>query len=115
MRPKRDECLNTRRLFFHVPIIILAAVIGTASWIRLGGRPRQEVWNESLLEGLNVYGEIPDFSLLERNGRQVGLSELRGKVWIATFIYTSCKDTCPFQSAEMAGLQKDFMDRCTCG
>ncbi len=108
MRRKRDEYPNTRRLFFHVPIIILAAVIGTALWMRLTRPSRQEGWNESLLEGLSVYGQIPDFSILERNGGQVGLSELRGKVWVATFIYTSCKDTCPLQSAEMARPQQEF-------
>jgi protein SCO1/2 len=60
------------------------------------------------LEGLNSFGAVPDFSLTERSGRTYTLADLRGKVWVANFVYTSCTDTCPLQSAEMAKLQRDF-------
>ncbi|MBI2177653.1 MAG: SCO family protein, partial [Candidatus Tectomicrobia bacterium] len=30
-------------------------------------------------------------------------------VWVANLIYTHCPDTCPFQTAEMAKLQKEFL------
>jgi len=48
---------------------------------------------------------LPEFSLLERGGKKIALADLRGKIWIADFIYTSCADTCPFQTADMARLQ----------
>jgi protein SCO1/2 len=51
---------------------------------------------------------VPDFSLIERSGSKVTLADLRGKNWIADFIYTTCTDTCPLQSAEMATLQKEL-------
>ncbi|MBI4391779.1 MAG: SCO family protein, partial [candidate division NC10 bacterium] len=57
---------------------------------------------------LPVYGAVPDFALTERSGRPVMAEALRGKVWIATFIFTRCSDTCPLQSAEMARLQGEF-------
>lgn len=57
---------------------------------------------------LPVYGSIPDFSLTERSGQPVGRSDLRGKVWIANFIFTHCPDTCPLQSGQMARLQTEF-------
>ena len=60
------------------------------------------------LEGRQVFGVLPDFSLIERSGRRVTLADLRGKVWVADFIYTHCTDTCPLQSAEMARLQSDL-------
>jgi protein SCO1/2 len=53
---------------------------------------------------------VPDFSLIERSGRQIELSDLRGKVWIANFIYTHCPDTCPIQSAQMKELQDEFIN-----
>jgi protein SCO1/2 len=34
------------------------------------------------------------------------LRALRGRVWIADFIYTRCSGPCPMLSANMAGLQK---------
>lgn len=51
---------------------------------------------------------VPDFSLIERSGRKASLTDLRGKVWIADFIYTQCTDTCPLQTANMAKLQQQW-------
>jgi protein SCO1/2 len=64
---------------------------------------------EETLEGLQQYGQVPDFSLVERSGKNISLIDLTGKIWIADFIYTNCPDTCPLQSANMAALQKDFL------
>ena len=60
------------------------------------------------LEQLARYGAAPDFSLVERSGRPVSAQDLQGRVWIADFIYTKCKDTCPLQSRAMAALQADL-------
>ncbi|MBI2532733.1 MAG: SCO family protein, partial [Deltaproteobacteria bacterium] len=49
--------------------------------------------------------------LTERSGKSVGLAALRGKIWIADFIYTTCTDTCPLQTAAMAKLQEQWSDR----
>ena len=65
--------------------------------------PRQPV-----LERLARYGPAPDFSLVERSGRPVSARDLRGRVWIADFIYTECRDTCPLQSRAMAALLTDL-------
>ncbi|GIX49710.1 MAG: hypothetical protein KatS3mg131_3921 [Candidatus Tectimicrobiota bacterium] len=62
------------------------------------------------LAPLQVYGEVPAFTLTERSGRRVRLADLRGTLWIANFIYTRCTDTCPLQSAEMARLQRELAD-----
>ncbi len=60
------------------------------------------------LEELARYGPAPDFSLVERSGKAVSARDLRGQVWIADFIYTTCQDTCPLQSRAMAALQADL-------
>lgn len=89
-------------------ILVLAGVLGFAMWTWQGPRPNQGSADERPLEGLKVFGTVPDFSLVERGGRPVRLADLRGKVWIANFIYTHCTETCPLQSAEMARLQADL-------
>ncbi len=58
--------------------------------------------------GLQDFGRVPDFTLTERSGQPLGLADLGGKVWVADFIYTTCRDTCPLQSAELAKLQSDM-------
>jgi protein SCO1/2 len=42
-----------------------------------------------------------DFKLPDQHGRMVSLASNRGKVVILTFLYTSCRDLCPAQAAEI--------------
>lgn len=54
------------------------------------------------------YGTVNDFTLTERNGRSVSLKDLRGKIWIADFIFTSCAGQCPMMSRQMERLQRQL-------
>ncbi len=76
--------------------------------IRLFHSPSTEDSSPGALEALGTYGEVPDFALTERSGRPVTRADLHGKVWLATFIYTECTETCPPQSAEVSRLQTEF-------
>ncbi len=55
---------------------------------------------------LPVYGAIAHFSLTERSGKTVSLDDLKGKTWIADFIFTRCGGQCPMMSRQMSELQK---------
>jgi protein SCO1/2 len=48
---------------------------------------------------------VPDFKLADQNGNSFGLADLRGKVWIADFIFTRCAGPCPVMSSKMAAVQ----------
>lgn len=54
---------------------------------------------------LPVYGSVPDFELTERSGRTVRLADLKGRIWVADFIFTSCAGPCPMLSQQMSGFQ----------
>jgi len=52
---------------------------------------------------------LPDFALtaVTVDGTSpLDLRALRGRVWIADFVYTSCSGPCPMLTANMAALQK---------
>lgn len=57
------------------------------------------------------FERAPDFVLTDQNERPFGPDDLRGKVWVANFIFTSCPDVCPVLTATMAGMQKDLSSR----
>ena len=80
---------------------LLLGLLGAAVWTWHGVRSEWPSAEDSSLEGLQVFGTLPEFSLIERSGRRVTLADLRGKVWVADFIYTHCTDTCPLQTAEL--------------
>lgn len=102
---------RARIFLVGLSVISLGIVLGTLLWLKLAPPPGQPIWNAKPLEGLSRYGEVPEFSLTERSGKNVSLASLRGKIWIADFIYTNCQDTCPLQSAEMAKLQERWNDK----
>jgi cytochrome oxidase Cu insertion factor (SCO1/SenC/PrrC family) len=102
---------RTRFLLVGLAVVGLGIVLGTALWFRLGPRPRFGIGGSETDNRLKLYGAVPDFSLTERSGQEIGLAKLRGKIWIADFIYTTCTDTCPLQTAAMAKLQEEFADK----
>ena len=51
---------------------------------------------------------VPDFTLTERSGTKVPLSDLKGKAWIADFIFTNCGGNCPIMSSTMASFQEQL-------
>jgi protein SCO1 len=52
------------------------------------------------------YGAVPEFELTNQDGRAFGSAQLRGKIWIADFIFTSCPGPCPMISSRMSELQR---------
>jgi protein SCO1 len=50
-------------------------------------------------------GELPQFSLIDQRGRPFGRDDLRGKTWVADFVFTSCADACPRLTRQMRSLQ----------
>ena len=45
---------------------------------------------------------VPDFELIDQEGKKVTLGDLKGSYWVAGFIFTRCKGICPTVSAAMA-------------
>lgn len=59
---------------------------------------------------LGSYGVVPSFQLVNQNRQPFGTAQLRGKIWIADFIFTSCPGPCPMISSRMSELQKPLSD-----
>jgi len=102
------DASKTKFVMLGLAVVGLGVVLGTALWLRLGPGTQIGRGSGDSPDGLNQYGSVPDFSLTEKNGSAVGLAQLRGKIWIADFIYTTCRDTCPLQTAMMAKLQEEY-------
>ena len=58
---------------------------------------------------------VPDFTLTERSGKKVSRDDLKGKVWVASFVFTRCTGPCPQVTATMARLQKELDLKNTAG
>lgn len=57
------------------------------------------------IEGALNY-EVEPFSFTNQDGETVSLDDLKGKVWVADFIFTNCETVCPPMTAHMTKLQE---------
>jgi protein SCO1/2 len=78
-------------------VFVLAVVMGYSIW---RGSERRDV------SQLPVIRAVPDFTLTDQDGKTVTKEDLRGKIWIADFIFTRCQGPCPLMTARMLEMQR---------
>lgn len=102
-----------------VLVLSMLGVVGTGLWakwrdaggpVTAGGQGAARLAGASA-EALPVLYEAPAFSLTDQEGRPFASDQLRGKVWVADFIFTHCPGACPLMTQKMASLQKAVPDR----
>ncbi|HEX8680101.1 MAG TPA: SCO family protein [Chthoniobacterales bacterium] len=97
--PKRAP--SVRSIAWYVTLILIPVLTAAfLLWLRnaqVQQRMRRTIAN---------YGTAPAFALTNQNGEPFGSAQLQGKVWIADFIFTSCRGPCPLISSRMADMQK---------
>jgi len=58
---------------------------------------------------LPVYYNSPSFQLTDAKGGLFSSDTLKGKVWVADFIFTTCQGPCPIMSKNMASLHRSYV------
>lgn len=72
---------------FQIWLVALAWACGQAT-------PPEEFW------------PLLDFELVDQEGKAFGSGQLQGQVWVAGFLFTRCRSTCPLQTAQLGRLQQ---------
>jgi len=81
--------------FFLALLVIVLVIAGGYAWWQV--RPWEI--NETDIDAGSAAGPLrpsplTDFELTERSGRPFRSADLRGKVWVATYFFTSCPGSC---------------------
>jgi protein SCO1/2 len=92
-----------RLALFVTALLALSAALGVALFDRPGGSTTSVAFAGALRP------DIPpqDFRLHDQDGRAVSLRQFRGRVVILTFMYTTCRDTCPLTATQIRGALDD--------
>jgi protein SCO1/2 len=92
-----SECLNRYRFLLSLFLLVLSPV---------GVHPHVPGARDvaPITTGLNT--KVPDFVLLNQDGKSFDSATLRGKVVVVNFIFTTCTDVCPLFTAHFAQLQR---------
>jgi protein SCO1/2 len=75
-------------------------------WLLSFSYPVYRTLNRTLPPPLPVYYQVPEFNLTNEFGKPFGSNDLKGKYYIANFMFTSCPTTCPALMAKMDLVQK---------
>jgi protein SCO1/2 len=57
---------------------------------------------------LPLLGRVPDFEFIAQDGSPFGLDDMKGRISIVDFIFTSCQTICPPMSAHMQDFYEQF-------
>jgi len=91
------------RLLQLGPVGLLAAAVATFGASIVGRLPEHVVTRES-------DWHAPEFRGLDQDGRPFDDRALRGRPWIASFIFTRCTTACPAITAKVRLLQRCIPD-----
>ncbi len=93
-----------RLALFVTATLALVAALG----VTLFGRPAAR--DGGVAFAGSVRPEIPpqNFRLRDQDGKAVSLRQFRGRVVVLTFMYTTCRDTCPLTATQIRGALDDL-------
>lgn len=96
--------------FYRSTNIIEKAVRSKSFWVLfialVFGYPILRSVNRELPEPLPVYSKVPQFSLTTQHKETFGSLDLNGKIYIASFAFTTCPTTCPRIMEKLQVIQK---------
>jgi protein SCO1/2 len=100
---RKQKIITT--VLWGVLVVAMLGVVGTGLWARYGDAIRTAQKSEL---SLPAYYDAPTFALTDQDGKPFASEQLRGKAWVADFIFTNCPGACPQMTMRMVGLQKSI-------
>lgn len=55
--------------------------------------------------------QVQDFTDINQHNKKVSLEDLKGTVWLATFVFTNCTSVCPPMTFNMSEIQQMLKDK----
>lgn len=108
---RKQKIITT--VLWGVLVLAMLGVVGTGLWARwrdAGAPIASTAPAGGKAEALPVLYEAPPFSFTDQEGKPFGAEHLRGRTWVADFIFTNCPGVCPLMSRKIADLQKAVPD-----
>ncbi len=93
------------RLGWAVAFVVAMLLIAFA-YSQFSGAVR----SRSTAPRLEKYAQAPQFQFTDQNGKSVSTEDLKGKIWVANFIFTRCAGPCPVMTSRMSALNQSLDD-----
>ncbi|MGE5816814.1 MAG: SCO family protein [Deltaproteobacteria bacterium] len=93
-------CWNASRIAAG---FLLIGMAGSPAFAHLPLPPKQgEIGRKA------VHQNVPNFTLIDQDGKRFQFANARGKPVVVTFIFTTCPDVCPLLTAKFAAMQREL-------
>jgi len=103
--------MSRARLIIRGTSFVLAGVILFLAGWRVASHRSAARTGFPAPETTTDYGPVEDFSFVDQSGRSVTLDTLKGKTWVADFVFTRCGGPCPIISKHMSDVAAEFKDK----
>lgn len=68
--------------------------------------PIYKALNRTLPPELPIISHVPQYELISENGQRFGSKDLKGKVYLANFVFARCPSICPKMLGDLQKVQK---------
>ena len=89
--------MSTKKMGKYISIVVLMCILAACGQVK--GIPDSTSW------------QVGDFIFKNQNEESVSLDDLKGKIWVADFIFTNCHDVCLPMTSNMAKLQLELKEQ----
>lgn len=62
--------------------------------------------NRTLPPELPIIAHVPEFEMISENGQRFGSKDLKGRVYLANFVFSRCPSVCPKMLGDLEKIQK---------
>lgn len=113
----QKEGTDLNRLSVHKGLTLFFALVLLLAGCSSGGPEEATSPNDSTQQAqssndvTDLNWKVPEFNFTNQDGKEVGLKDLQGKVWLASFIFTRCPDVCPPMTANKSKVQQELQQK----
>ncbi len=86
-------------------IIIISSLV-----IALGAGASWVIKKADASHEIQIIKPVPEFQFVNQNGHSFSDKELKGKISVLNFIFTSCAGPCPIMTNNMTSLYQDYVN-----
>ncbi|MCZ6673035.1 MAG: SCO family protein [Verrucomicrobia bacterium] len=88
---------------------VIALIFLIVGLVFLPKKKENEQWERE--NKIDTYWEVGDFELTNQLGEAFSSEQLKGKIWLANFVFTSCVAECPLLAQQMTLVRRNLGPR----
>lgn len=93
--------MKTAKLVLRIAVIVLGIVaVGLGLW--------RQYMSRKAFEAPEILGEVAPFTFVDQSGNSFGSADLKGRMWVANFLFTRCQGPCPLIAHRTSELHEEF-------